>query len=111
MKLKLVGLSVIIILALGSGYFLFFRKSPQKFPSFTAKEASELTTDRARIIREKGEAELKKKQILPLIYVYENLLAKYPENEDLKRKLAELYDQTGQPEKSQALLKQKAPPH
>ncbi|MBI2982375.1 MAG: tetratricopeptide repeat protein [Deltaproteobacteria bacterium] len=104
MKPKFIGLLVFIVLILGGGTLLLLHKSPKKLPSFTAEEASELATDRARIIREMGEEGLKKKQYLPLIKVYEDLLTQYPDSKDLKRKLAESYEEVGELEKAKKLL-------
>ncbi|MBI2083269.1 MAG: tetratricopeptide repeat protein [Deltaproteobacteria bacterium] len=103
--LVLIGLAVV-----SGGYLFFLRKPSRLLPSFTAKDAADKTEQASRFLREKGEEGLKQKQYLPLIRVYENLLVKYPDNNDLKKKLADLYDRTGQHEKAETLLKQKAPP-
>jgi hypothetical protein len=102
-------LLVVVLLLLVGGYLLLGRKpSPQERGRFGEEKTTQELRETRQLFQEKAEQGFKIRQYLPLIQVYEDLLAKYPDNRELKEKLAELYTQTGQEEKAQA-LKHKAP--
>lgn len=66
---------------------------------FTVKEKTDF-------LRKKGEQGFKERQYLPMIKAYESLVSKYPNDRDLKLRLAKLYLATGQTEKAQKLLEE-----
>ncbi len=51
-------------------------------------------------IQKRGEEGLKKRTAMTLAVVYERMLAQYPDNLELKKKLAAAYMEAGQPEKA-----------
>lgn len=85
--LVLAGVLVVSILALISLRFHPLRPKGRGAPV----EAR----DTADFLKKKGEALLQERQVGSLIAVYEGMLASYPDNPDLKEKLADAYYQLG----------------
>ncbi len=84
-----------------SGIYLFRRnQSLQKQETVEAKGIKDFAAAR-------GEKFLRQKQSASLIAVYEKMLQKYPDNQEIKQKLAQAYREVGQPEKAELLLKEK----
>lgn len=55
-------------------------------------------------LQKRGEGALRKRTAMTLVVVYERMLARYPDNLELKKKLAAAYTEAGQPEKAGPLL-------
>ncbi|MBI2339852.1 MAG: tetratricopeptide repeat protein [Deltaproteobacteria bacterium] len=95
-KYLLVGLLAAAIILAVSAYFLTLRplQAPEPVRAANPQE----------FIQKRGEEGLKKKRAMALAAVYERMLARYPDNLELKRKLAAAYTEAGQPEKAGPLL-------
>ncbi|MDO8643820.1 MAG: tetratricopeptide repeat protein [bacterium] len=99
-KSKIAALSLALVLG-GAAFFLYQYYNPR--PSKTEPVSPRGDTFQ-RYIQKKGEVEMTKRTALTLAVVYEKMLAQYPDNLELKKKLAKAYQDAGQDNKARPLL-------
>ncbi len=88
---------IVIVVSMGVACFLgviHFRKRSDPVRAANPRE----------FIQKRGEEALRKKTAMSFVAVYERMLAQYPDNLALKKKLAVAYTEAGQPEKAGPLL-------
>lgn len=85
--------------------FYFSQQSPAR-PAPKIEGGAEAPASVEDFLRKQGEASFKRKLSLPLIAVYQKMLAQYPESIDLKKKLASAYLAAGKYDQARPLLEE-----
>ena len=97
-KKYLIVLSVVVLTAAGSvAYFKYYAKKQN-----VVIEGPDMES----MLKGRAEEELRKKMYAPFIEVYKNMLAKSPNDPNIKRKLAEAYVGAGQNMEASQLLEE-----
>lgn len=102
-KKKQLWFFLIFILFVGGGLGYWFYRS-----SLPLRTSSTIAKDTRGFIQQRGEKKIKQKYYAPLVIVYQNMLRKYPDNIEIKKKLAFAYFGSGDYEKAEPLLKEVA---
>ena len=105
-NLLLWGTILILTVLVGAGivYYLSFHSRLAQ-PSKTPQE-SVSPQEMQEFLQKRGEAAFKKQRAEALIAIYEKMLPQYPDNIDLKKKLADAYRDAGREEEAEKLLKE-----
>lgn len=94
------GTILILIVLVGAGiaYYLSSRSQPDRGLQGPASPQA-----MQEFVQRRGEAAMRRQQALALIAIYEKMLPQFPDNADLKKKLAAAYRDAGREEEAKRL--------